>query len=281
MRIDRADSEAELLGPPISNREIVKVVAGDFEVRLAGSGAEIEAAQALRYRIFYEEMQANPTSETAAIKRDVDAFDEVCDHLLVLDRRRGDGLESIVGTYRLFRRSAAAQMGRFYSSAEYDIQKMIDYPGEVLELGRSCIAKDARNTATMQMLWRGIALYAYHYDIQVMFGCASFPGTDPSQHTQAMSYLYHHHLAPPEIRVRALASRYVKMDMLERDSYDARKAMARVPPLIKGYLRLGGFVGDGAVIDSQFNTTDVFIVVKTELVTEKYIRHYERGNGKD
>ncbi len=281
MRIDRADSEAELLGPPISNREIVKVVAGDFEVRLAGARAEIAAAQALRYRIFYEEMQARPTPETAAIKRDFDAFDEVCDHLLVLDRRRGEGPESIVGTYRLIRRPAAAQMGRFYSSAEYDIQKMIDYPGEVLELGRSCIAKDARNTATMQMLWRGIALYAYHYDIQVMFGCASFPGTDPSQHAQAMSYLYHHHLAPPDIRVRALAHRYVKMDMLERDSYDARKAMARVPPLIKGYLRLGGFVGDGAVIDAQFNTTDVFIIVKTELVTEKYIRHYERGNDKD
>jgi putative hemolysin len=281
MRIDRADSEAELLGPPISNREIVKVVAGDFEVRLAGSRAEIEAAQALRYRVFYEEMQAKPTPEVVATKRDFDSFDEVCDHLLVLDRRRGDGPESIVGTYRLIRRSAAAQMGRFYSSAEYDIQKMIDYPGEVLELGRSCIARDARNTATMQMLWRGIALYAYHYDIRVMFGCASFPGTDPAQHAQAMSYLHHHHLAPPDIRVRALAHRYVKMDMLERDSYDARKAMARVPPLIKGYLRLGGFVGDGAVIDQQFNTTDVFIVVKTDLVTEKYIRHYERGNDKD
>jgi putative hemolysin len=281
MRIDRADGEAELLGPPISNREIVKVVAGDFEVRLAGSRAEIEAAQALRYRVFYEEMQAKPTPEMAAVKRDFDGFDEVCDHLLVLDRRRGEGSDSIVGTYRLIRRPAAARMGRFYSSAEYDIQKMIDYPGEALELGRSCIAKDARNTATMQMLWRGIALYAYHYDIQVMFGCASFPGTDPSQHAQAMSYLHHHHLAPPEIRTRAVASRYVKMDMLERDSYDARKAMARVPPLIKGYLRLGGFVGDGAVIDAEFNTTDVFIVVKTELVTEKYIRHYERGNGKD
>jgi putative hemolysin len=281
MRIDRADSEAELLGPPISNREIVKVVAGDFEVRLANTRAEIEAAQALRYRVFYEEMQAKPSPETAAIGRDFDDFDEACDHLLVLDRRRGEGPESIVGNYRLMRRAAAAQMGRFYSSAEYDIQKMIDYPAEVLELGRSCIAKDARNTATMQMLWRGIALYAYHYDIQAMFGCASFPGTDPAQHAQAMSCLYHHHLAPPEIRVRALEGRYVKMDMLERDAYDARKAMARVPPIIKGYIRLGGYVGDGAVIDWQFNTTDVFIVVKTELVTEKYIRHYERGNGKD
>ena len=277
MRIDRVDSEAELLGTPTSSAEIVKVVAGDFEVRLAATAAEIDAAQALRYRVFYEEMSARPTPEIAARRRDFDAFDQVCDHLLVLDRRRGDGPGGIVGTYRLIRRSAAAKMGRFYSSAEYDIQPMIDFPGEVLELGRSCIEKDARNTATMQMLWRGIALYAFHYNIQVMFGCASLPGTDPSQHGLPLSYLYHRHLAPPEIRVRALASRYVKMDTLAPGSYDERKAMARVPPLIKGYLRLGGFVGDGAVIDPEFNTTDVFIIVKTELVTEKYIRHYERG----
>ena len=277
MRIDRADSEAELLGAPASSAEIVKVVAGDFEVRLAESAAEIDAAQALRYRVFYEEMTAKPTPEMAARRRDFDAFDEVSDHLLVLDRRRGEGPDGIVGTYRLIRRAAAAKMGRFYSSAEYDIQKMIDYPGEVLELGRSCIEKDARNTATMQMLWRGIALYSYHYNIQVMFGCASIPGTDPSQHSLALSYLYHNHLAPPEIRVRALASRYIEMNVLEPGSYDPRKAMARVPPLIKGYLRLGGFVGDGAVIDSEFGSTDVFITVKTEIITEKYIRHYERG----
>ena len=276
MRIDRADSEAELLGAPASSAEIVRVVAGDFEVRLAENAAEIDAAQALRYRVFYEEMTAHPTPEMAARRRDFDAFDTVCDHLLVLDRRRGEGPEGIVGTYRLIRRSAAAAIGRFYSSAEYDIQPMIDYPGEVLEVGRSCIEKDARNTATMQMLWRGIALYAYHYNIQVMFGCASLPGADPSQHSLALSYLYHHHLAPPAIRVRALASRFVKMDVLEAGSYDPRKAMARVAPLIKGYLRLGGFVGDGAVLDHQFNTTDVCIVVKTDLVTEKYSRHYER-----
>ena len=277
MRIDRADSEAELLGPPISNREIVQVVAGDFEVRLAQTADEIQAAQHLRYRVFYEEMSAHPTPEMAAQRRDFDPFDEVCDHLLVLDRRRGEGPEGIVGTYRLIRREHAAKIGRFYSQAEYDIQKIIDFPGEVLELGRSCIAKDARNTATMQMLWRGIALYAYHYNIRLMFGCPSTPGTDPEQHAQALSYLHHHHLAPPEIRARALPSRYVKMDVLDAGSYEARKALVRVSPLIKGYLRLGGYVGDGAVIDSQFNTTDVFIIVKTELVTEKYMRHYERG----
>jgi putative hemolysin len=277
MRIDRADSEAELLGTPASSAEIVRVVAGDFEVRLAENAAEIDAAQALRYRVFYEEMTANPTPEVAARRRDFDAFDTVCDHLLVLDHRRGEGPKAVVGTYRLIRRSAAAKMGRFYSAAEYDIQPMIDYPGEVLEVGRSCIEKDARNTATMQMLWRGIALYAYHYNIQLMFGCASMPGADPAQHAQALSYLYHHNLAPPELRVRALPERYVKMDMIAPGAYEPRRALARVSPLIKGYLRLGGFVGDGAVIDSQFDSTDVFIVVKTELVTEKYMRHYERG----
>jgi len=278
MRIDRADSEAELLGTPASSAEIVKVVAGDFEVRLAQTAAEIDAAQALRYRIFYEEMTAHPTPEMARRGRDFDDFDTVCDHLLVLDRRRGEGPEGIVGTYRLIRRPAATRMGRFYSESEYDITPMIDSPGEVLELGRSCIASDARNTATMQMLWRGIALYAYHYNVKFMFGCASMPGTDPMRHALAMSYLYHHHLAPPEIRVRAQPHRYVKMDVLAPGSYEPRKALAAVPPLIKGYLRLGGFVGDGAVIDEQFNSTDVFIIVKTELVTEKYMRHYERGN---
>ncbi|MGQ0583737.1 MAG: GNAT family N-acetyltransferase [Reyranella sp.] len=277
MRIDRVDSEAELLGTPTSSAEIVKVVAGDFEVRLAQTAAEIDGAQALRYRVFYDEMKARPTPEMARLRRDFDGFDPACDHLLVLDRRRGEGAQGIVGTYRLIRRPAAAKIGRFYSAAEYDIAPLINYPGEILELGRSCIEKDARNTATMQMLWRGIALYAFHYNIQVMFGCASFPGTDPSQHALPFSYLYHHHLAPPEIRVRALDSRYVRMDTLAPGSYDERKAMARVPPLIKGYLRLGGFVGNGAVIDAQFNTTDVCIIVKTELVTEKYIRHYERG----
>lgn len=278
MRIDRADSEAELLGPPVSNREIVQVVAGDFEVRLAKTAAEIDAAQALRYHIFYEEMGAHPSAEMARLQRDFDDYDKVCDHLLVLDRRRGDGPEGIVGTYRLIRRAAAEKLGSFYSEAEYDIRAMIDYPAEVLELGRSCIASDARNTATMQMLWRGIALYTYHYNIKFMFGCASMPGTDPSRHAEAMSYLYHHHLAPPEIRVRALPERYVNMDILPAGSYEPRKALMRVPPLIKGYLRLGGFVGDGAVIDEQFDSTDVFIIVKTELVTEKYMRHYERGH---
>jgi len=275
LHVQVKEAEPAQSSAPIFDKEIVKVLAGDLEVRLARTAAEIDAAQALRYRIFYEEMKGQPPAEIAARQRDFDAFDDVCDHLLVLDRRRGEGPESIMGTYRLIRRTAAAKVGQFYSSAEYDIQKVLDYPGEVLELGRSCIAKEMRNTATMQMLWRGIAVYAYHYNVKVMFGCATLAGTDPSQHAAAMSYLYHNYLAPPEIRVRALESRYVKMDVLNVGTYDPQKAQAQVPPLIRGYLRLGGSVGDGAVIDSEFNTTDVFIILKTELVTKKYLKHYD------
>ena len=253
------------------------IVAGSLEVRLAQSDAEIDAAQALRYRVFYEEMAARPTPEMAAHKRDFDEFDRICDHLLVLDHKLGHGPESVVGTYRLIRRPAAKLMGRFYSDAEYDISVLTSNPKEILELGRSCVDQAHRTRNTMQLLWRGIAAYVFHYDIAIMFGCASMPGTDIKALAAPLSYLYHHHLAPPELRPRALPDRYVDMAILPPSQIDTRAALNELPPLIKGYLRLGGFVGDGAVIDTQFNTTDVCIVVKTDLVTEKYYRHYERA----
>jgi putative hemolysin len=153
---------------------------------------------------------------------------------------------------------------------------MLAYPGRVLELGRSCVRADYRNRAVVQLLWRGIAAYVFRHQIDIMFGCASLPGTDPGALALELSYLHHNHLAPPAIRLRALAHRFVDMNRLPVGAVDARKAIAALPPLIKGYLRLGGFVGDGAVIDHQFNTTDVAILVKTELITDKYYRHYER-----
>jgi len=254
---------------------IVDVRSGTLQVRLAETRADIEAAQALRYRVFYEEMGAKPTAETARLNRDVDSFDGVCDHLLVVDHARG-GAQSVVGTYRLIRRTAAERHGRFYSAAEYDVTKMVAYPGEILELGRSCVDAGARNRPTMQLLWRGIASYVFYYDIALMFGCASLPGIDPEALSLPLSYLYYHHLAPPALRPRALAERFVEMRRIDPVAIDPQRALTGLPPLIKGYLRLGGFVGDGAVIDHQFNTTDVCVVVKTDLVTDKYYRHYER-----
>ena len=250
---------------------------GPLVVRLADGDADIEAAQALRYRVFYEEMMAHPSPEVAARKRDADEFDPVCDHLLVIDRMKvNDTSRGVVGTYRVLRRGPADRLGRFYSASEYDITPILAHGGEILELGRSCVDAAYRSGATMQLLWQAIAAYIYQYEIEVMFGCASLPGTDPDALALPLSYLYHYHLAPPALRPRALSSRYVPMTALSPDNIDKKAALASLPPLIKGYLRLGGFVGDGAVIDDQFNTTDVSIIVKTELVTDKYTRHYER-----
>jgi len=252
------------------------LIQGDHEIRLARDEAEVRAAQAVRYRVFYDERGAKPNAEMAEARRDIDMFDEYADHLLVIDRSRGLGADGVVGTYRLMRRENARKAGRFYSTDEYDVSRLIDYPGEILELGRSCIDKPYRNTSTMQFLWRGIAAYVFHYNIDLMFGCASFLGTDPEKLALPLSYLYHNHLAPEELRPVALPEHYTSMNLLPPEEINPRRGLASVPPLIKGYLRLGGFVGDGAVVDHQFNTTDVAVIVKTDLVSEKYYKHYDR-----
>lgn len=247
-----------------------------LEVRLAANEEEIVAAQALRYRVFYDEMGAKPTSDMAARQSDFDDFDAICDHLLVLDHERGKGGKAVVGTYRLIRRSVGEAHGRFYTASEYDIAKILAKGGNFMELGRSCVDKDYRTGTTMQIMWGGIANYVWEHGVDLMFGCASLPGTDPAALATQLSYLHHFHLAPEEIRPRALDSLYVDMNLVPQDELNPRRSLASLPPLVKGYLRLGGFVGEGAVIDHQFNTTDVCVMVKTELVTAKYAKHYDR-----
>jgi putative hemolysin len=249
---------------------------GNLGVRLADGRVEIDAVQALRYRVFYQEMGARADPDTTGSQRDKDVYDTVADHLLVVDHSLGEGPESVVGTYRLIQREAAARIGHFYSSDEYDIRPIEAIPGRILELGRSCVDNGYRNRSVMQLLWRGIAAYVFQHKIELMFGCASLPGIDPDAIATELTYLYYNHLAPAAIRPRALPHRYIEMRRLDREEIDPRAALTRLPPLIKGYLRLGGFVGDGAVIDQQFNTTDVAVVVQTDLVTDKYYKHYER-----
>lgn len=261
---------------------------GSLEVRLASSAEDIENAQRLRYQVFYQEMGAKASPDMAASMRDFDAHDVFCDHLLLIDHSRTHK-NPVIGTYRLIRREAAAKSGGFYSSAEYDVSRLMDYAGEILELGRSCIHSEYRTGPVMQLLWRGLSLYVARHNIALMFGCASLPGTDPDALKIPLSYLYHHHLAPPALRTKAVADRYVDMKILPREAFDPNAAFAdlkldprsgsnSLPPLIKGYIRVGGFVGDGAVIDYQFNTTDICIIVKTDLMTRRYQRHYNLGN---
>jgi putative hemolysin len=267
------------------NRQDI-IHAGNLEVRLAATAQEIDAAQALRYRVFYEEMGATASPATAASRRDRDHFDAYCDHLLVIDHARASD-DSVIGTYRLLRRSVAERHGGFYTQTEFDIAPLLAVSGELLELGRSCVAAAYRTRPTMQLLWRGIAKYVFEHDIKVMFGCASLPGTDIEELAPALTYLHHFHLAPPSLRVRALPERFVNMNLLTPDEIDAEAVVAQLtsratisalPPLLKGYLRLGALIGEGAVIDRDFNTTDVCIIVVSDRITDKYFNHYLRGN---
>lgn len=246
-------------------------------VRQAESADEIDIAQRLRYQVFYEEMGAVPSLTARRTKSDADEFDAHCNHLLVIDSKRSNGHPCVVGTYRMLRRSVAEKAGGFYSRNEYDLTTLLGYPGEIVELGRSCVHADYRSGAVMQLLWRGLAQYLDEHDIQMMFGCASFPGTDPEAIQSGLSYLHHFHLAPADIRPRALDNHYVEMGKVAPDWLDRRSALSELPPLIKGYLRVGGVVGEGAVIDRQFNTTDICVIVECTKITERYHRHYRHS----
>jgi len=254
----------------------VEVNSGGISIRVAESEAEVAASQRLRYAVFVEEMLARPTPEQAACKREFDAYDPFADHLLVFDESLGAGPEAVIGSYRLMRRDQARAAGQFYTADEYDIAPMLAYPGEIMELGRSCVAASYRTGAVMQLLWRGIAEYVLAHNVQVMFGCGSLHGTDPEALAAQLTYLHHYHLAPPALRPVALPERYVGLDRMPLAELQPKRALAKLPPLIKGYLRLGGFVGDGAVIDHEFNTTDVCVVVKTDQVTDRYVKHLTR-----
>ena len=249
------------------------------EVRLAENEADIDAAQALRYQVFYGEMGARPTPSCRQLGRDSDPYDEICDHLLVIDLEHSrPGAPKVVGTYRLLRGSVANASAGFYSEDEFDLSQLLNYPGEIMELGRSCINPEYRRRGAMQLLWRGIAGYIFRHEVQLMFGCGSIHGTNPEEVKRLLAYLHHYHRAPKPLRACALDRRYVPMDTMEKKHIDTKLAEAEMPPLLKGYLRLGGYVGDGAVIDHQFNTIDVCVIVETEKITNRYIHHFAKDN---
>ena len=253
---------------------------GSLEVRLAQSAAEVRRAQKLRYRVFYNEGAALADAATMLARRDVDAFDPLCDHLLVIDHaaqiRRLRKTPSVVGTYRLLRQEVAEPYGGFYSASEFDIRGLIARHAKMkfLELGRSCVLAPYRNKRTLELLWHGIAAYVTRTQPDVMIGCASLDGTDPNRLKLPLSFLHHFASAPEPWQTKALPQRYVEMNRMPKDEIDPKAALRVLPPLIKGYLRLGAYIGEGAVIDYQFGTTDVLIVLPVEAIKQRYISHF-------
>ena len=254
----------------------VLAVWGSLEVRLAETDAEVEQAQRLRYRVFYEEMSAIPSPAMRESRRDFDKFDDYCDHLLVVDRavHDDDGQPMVVGTYRLMRDVDAARAGGFYTAGEYEIAPMlagIPQSWRVLELGRSCVLKSYRaKPGSMQLLWRGVMTYVARFSIDLMFGCASLQGTDPDAIAMPLAYLHHFHAMPHGMQVRARPELYVDMNRMAKDAIDPKDALRALPPLVKGYVRAGCGIGEGAVIDRQFGTTDVFIYFPVATIDPRY-----------
>lgn len=254
---------------------------GNLEVRLAQTAAEVRQAQKLRYRVFYQEGSAIPNPARLLARRDVDAYDAICDHLLVIDHaspeRGALNRPAVVGTYRLLRQPLAEEYGGFYTAGEFDIGGLIGRHGHLqfLELGRSCVLAEYRNKRTVELLWHGIHAYVLQNRCDVMIGCASIEGTDPKQLALPLSFLHHYARAPEQWRARALPERYIEMNRLSKEAIDPKAALRGLPPLIKGYLRLGAHVGDGAVIDREFGTTDVLIVLPMSAIQKRYFEHFD------
>ena len=248
---------------------------GTLEVRLARSGDEVKQAQRLRYRVFYEEMSAVANVRAMFSGRDRDHFDRVCDHLLVLDHSP-IGAPEIVGTYRLLRQEVAEKRKGFYSAGEFDLAPLLArHTGRVfLELGRSCVLKPYRTKRTVELLWHGIWSYVRQHNIDVMIGCASLEGTDARRLAPQLGLLRRAAPTPEAWRVKALSGRGIPIDKLADPGVSEMTVLRELPPLIKGYLRLGAYICEDAVIDWQFGTTDVFIVLPVERINTRYINYY-------
>lgn len=258
-----------------ANANPVLDTSGALVARLATTQAEVDAAQRLRFEVFYREMHAQASPEMMAAGRDFDKYDPVCEHLVVVDRDDGD---KVIATYRLMREDGAAKVGGFYTAGEYDISAMLKaHAGQkLLELGRSCVLKAHRTGPTMQLLWRGLLVYLVREEIDLLFGCASLPGTEPATLALELAYLHHFHAMPEKERVSALPDLYTPMDVMPKEAIDSAEALRELPPLVKGYVRMGARIGDGAVIDRQFGTTDVFIYFPVASANKRWIAHLKK-----
>ena len=272
-----------LVDPNLPN---ILAVQGELCVRLAHNKEDLKAVQALRYSIFYKTLGAHPKLSQRLTRLDRDHYDDICEHLLLTTRAVVQGApkktqlangETVVGCYRLLRRGIAEQSSGFYSANEFDLAPFLSGIGRglnILELGRSCVAPAFRSGNGISLMWRGLGVLIKTYEVDAMIGCASFAGTNLEMLAQPLSYLHHFHSAEGMWRVRAHQERYIDMNIQALDEINPKAALRALPPVLRGYLRSGALIGDGAVIDHQFNTTDVFVIMPLSQLSERYRERY-------
>jgi putative hemolysin len=246
-----------------------------FEMRLARDAADLRLAQALRYEVFVAELGADGPLVDHTARLEADRFDPFFDHLMLFDRTRAGN--PCVGVTRMMRETRAREAGQFYCDDEYDLGVLRASGRRLLELGRSCLHPDYRGGTAMAQMWSGLAAYVEAHGVEVIFGVASFHGTDVTPLAAQLSFLHHRHLAPPALRVTAREPGRQRMDLIAQADLDRAAASRKIPALIKGYLRMGGFVGAGAFIDHAFNTTDICLVVDVARIPARHRGFYAQG----
>lgn len=247
-----------------------------FRISLAANVDDIRMAQRLRYDVFVSELGSDGSLIDHDLQLEQDRFDPFVDHMLLHDDAAGD----VVGVYRLMRPDMALAAGQYYSQDEYDLSPLLRSGGKLLELGRSCLRPEYRGGTAMFYLWNALAQYVFDHQIELMFGVASFHGTNVAELAAPLSLLHHRHLAPETLRVRAIGETVQSMNLIPEAELDRRAAMIQVPALIKAYLRLGGVVGEGAFVDHEFNTTDVCLILGTANMNKRQSRIYSGGTNR-
>ncbi len=244
------------------HRTVVDRSSPRLDVLVARDPRDVEAAQRLRYRVFGEELGA--TLSSGALGLDRDDFDEFCDHLLVRDAATGD----VVGTYRVLPASRARAGIGFYTATEFDLGPLEQLPG-VVEVGRACIDARYRTGGVLAVLWAGLAAHLRAGGHEHVIGCASIPATDPRQAAGVCARLLREHAGPHEWAV--VPRRPLPLDDADRD------AVIAVPPLVRGYLRMGATVCGPPAWDQEFRTADVVMLLPMSRLDARFAARFRRA----
>jgi len=249
---------------PLANQEAAALSSSSrrsYRVALARSEEEILEAQRLRYKVFVEELGAHVP--TRLPNHDIDHYDRFCDHLVVRETESG----RIVGTYRILAPAAARRVGNYYSENEFHINRLHHLRNRMVEVGRSCIHADHRSGAVITLLWAGLADYMVSNNYDYLIGCASIGMADGGHNAANLfQQIGPQHMAPAEYRV--FPQHGLPFERL------ANGQPALVPPLIKGYLRVGAWICGEPAWDPDFNTADLLLLLPMSRMNQRYMKHF-------
>lgn len=241
-----------------------------YSLLIADDAAQVAAAQRLRHRVFADELGA--TLKTTVPGRDVDEFDTHCDHLIVRQEPTG----AVVGTYRMLPPGRTSPAGRWYAAGEFDVSALAPLRDDLVEIGRSCVDPDHRTGAVINLMWAGIARYLHLRGHRWLGGCASVPLTDGGAGAAAVwREVADRHLSPPPLRVRARRPWLAEPSAAPYLTTTGGSAgRAPMPPLLRGYLRLGAWICGEPAYDPDFDVADLYVLLSLDRMHPRYRRHF-------